>query len=165
MQLERESSRRNPYPRSEETEAGHVSPESLDSHAHLAGPGTLPSVAWNLEGRGPHRLVKIGTGKHNRTAQGMRAMRYKLRGVGAGPHAIYCRNGQRAYDAPLPEGAEVKDASEADKAQVPADLERLAGDDERGVNISYAGIFVVPGKGVAAIYGCVPVPVEEEPED
>jgi hypothetical protein len=92
-------------------------------------------------------------------------MRYKLRGLGAGPHAIYFRNGQRAYDAPLPDGTEVEEASEMEKAQVPADLERIAGDDEQGVNLSFAGIFVVPGKGVAAVYGCEPVPVEEKPGD
>jgi hypothetical protein len=48
---------------------------------------------------------------------------------------------------------------------VPADLERLAGDDEQGVNLSLAGILVVPGKGVAAVYGYEPVPLEEGPAE
>jgi len=87
-------------------------------------------------------------------------MRYKLTGFGNGPHALYCRNGDRLHDEHLPEGTEVEDATEGDKAHVPTDLKRVAGDDDKHV-LSLAGIFIVPGKGVAALYGCEAIPINE----
>jgi hypothetical protein len=86
-------------------------------------------------------------------------MRYKLRGLGQGPHAVYCQNGKRSFDEHLPEGSEVKDATDDDKAHVPVDLKPIAGNND--VGLSLVGIFVVPDRGVAALYGCVPVPIDQ----
>ncbi len=90
----------------------------------------------------------------------MESAKLELRGFGNGPHALYCRNGDQINDEHLPEGTEVEDATENDKVHVPTDPKRVAGDDDNHV-LSLAGIFIIPGKGVAALYGCEAIPIIE----
>jgi hypothetical protein len=87
-------------------------------------------------------------------------MRYKLRASG-GPHAVFYRDGRRRDNMPLREGTVVRDATAADRAEVPADIEgSIAWHRDERVRLGFAGVFVVPGEGVAALYGCRPVPLD-----
>jgi hypothetical protein len=87
-------------------------------------------------------------------------MRYMLRACG-GPHAVFYRDGRRRDHLPLPAGTLVDDPTAADRADVPMAPERSIADrrDDR-VRLGFAGVFVVPGEGVAALYGCRAVPLD-----
>jgi hypothetical protein len=69
----------------------------------------------------------------------------------------------RLFDECLLEGTEVEDATDDDKAHVPSDLKPIAGNND--VGLSLVGIFVVPDRGVAALYGCVPIPIDQWTEE
>jgi hypothetical protein len=84
---------------------------------------------------------------------------------GAGPQAIFCRDGRRDDPVPLEDGVEVEDATEADLAHVPSGVPQVLVADMRllsGKVVTKVGIYRIPDRGVAAIYGCDLVDVDPQ---
>jgi hypothetical protein len=85
--------------------------------------------------------------------------RYQVRARehGAGPHAIYCRDGKRGEPVRLEDGVVVEAATEADRAQVPDDLPPMLSGfvgAHSGFAISLVGVYRISGGEVIALYGC-----------
>jgi hypothetical protein len=80
----------------------------------------------------------------------------KLQSIGGTIHAIVYRGGSLIGDRKLDDGTKVLLASAADMADAPKKVPRLTGDNEERIALGFTGWYVLPGEGLAAIFGAKP---------
>jgi hypothetical protein len=71
-------------------------------------------------------------------------------------HAIFFRFGNRIGELGLNDETYVWPATEADQRDAPSETPRFVGEQEKLIALGFSGWYVIPGEGLAAIFGAMP---------
>ena len=89
----------------------------------------------------------------------------KLVAIGGGIHAVFYKRGVNIGERDLGHEVEVDQATEEDLADRPANVSNAIRHSNPPCLLTFCGFFVVPGSGLAAIYGAMPPGGDSLPED
>jgi hypothetical protein len=89
------------------------------------------------------------------TARKSRGAPFRLQSIGGRMHAIFFRFGNRIGELGLHDGTYVWPAAEADVRDAPSETPRFAGEQAELVALGFSGWYVIPGEGLAAIFGAL----------
>ena len=83
-------------------------------------------------------------------------MDIKLRTIGGGIHAVFYKNGSKIDEQDLGDEVIVREPTDAELCDRPEKTPEIAEYDGGNSWLSFTGFYVVPGFGLAAIFGAIP---------
>jgi hypothetical protein len=83
-------------------------------------------------------------------------MDIRLRTIGGGIHAVFYKNGTKIAEQDLGQEAIVREATDEELHDVPEKTPEIAEFAGGSCWLSFTGFYVVPGVGLAGIFGAIP---------
>ena len=90
---------------------------------------------------------------HDNSSSKAKAMAIKLRTISGGIHAVFYKGGTQIGERNLGDEVVVREASAEEMADRPAKTPEFAESKDTQKYLTFTGFYVVPGSGLAAIFG------------